>query len=59
VKTSQMLKDRFDLAFILEKEEKSAAVSIITGVSRTADVALQVVLGMHGPRKVYIIIIED
>ena len=59
VKTSQMLKDRFDLASIMEKGEKSAAVSIITGVSRTADVALQVVLGMHGPRKVYIIVIED
>lgn len=59
VRTSQMLKDRFDLAAILEKEGSSAAVSIITGVSRTADVALQVVLGMHGPRKVYIIIVED
>lgn len=58
VKTSQMLKDRFDLAGILEKE-KTAAVTLITGVSRTADVALQVVLGMHGPRKVYIILIED
>jgi L-lactate dehydrogenase complex protein LldG len=59
VKTSQLLKDRFDLASILEKEGRSAAVSIITGVSRTADVALQVVLGMHGPRKVYIILVED
>lgn len=58
VKTSQMLKDRFDLAGILEKE-KTAAVTLITGVSRTADVALQVVLGMHGPRKVYIILIDD
>lgn len=59
VKASQMLKDRFDLAAILEKGEKTAAVSLVTGVSRTADVALQVVLGMHGPRKVYIILIED
>lgn len=58
VKVSQMLKDRFDLAWILEKE-RTAAVTLITGVSRTADVALQVVLGMHGPRKVYIILIED
>lgn len=59
VKASQMLKDRFDLAAILEKQEKTAAVTLITGVSRTADVALQVVLGMHGPRKVHIILIED
>ena len=59
VKASQMLKDRFDLAAILEKQEKTAAVTLITGVSRTADVALQVVLVMHGPRKVHIILIED
>lgn len=59
VRASQMLKDRFDLAALLEKGEKTAAVSLVTGVSRTADVALQVVLGMHGPRKVYIILIED
>ena len=59
VKASQMLKDRFDLAAILEKRESKAAVSLVTGVSRTADVALQVVLGMHGPRKVYIVLIED
>jgi L-lactate dehydrogenase complex protein LldG len=59
VKASQMLKDRFDLAALLEKGEKTAAVSLVTGVSRTADVALQVVLGMHGPRKVYIVLIED
>lgn len=59
VRASQVLKDRFDLAAILEKGEETAAVSLVTGVSRTADVALQVVLGMHGPRKVYIILIED
>jgi len=58
VKASQLLKDRFDLALLLEKE-KTAAVTLITGVSRTADVALQVVLGMHGPRKVYILLIDD
>lgn len=59
VKTSQMLKDRYDLAAILEQKGMPAAVTLITGVSRTADVALQVVLGMHGPRKVYIVLIED
>lgn len=59
VKAAQMLKDRQDLAAILEKEGRPAAVTLITGVSRTADVALQVVLGMHGPRKVNIVLIED
>ena len=59
VKGSQLLKDRFDLAAILEKEGRTPAVTLITGVSRTADVALQVVLGMHGPRKVYIVLIEE
>lgn len=54
----QILTDRFSLTSILQASPSPpAAWTLITGVSRTADVALQVVLGMHGPRKVTIIVI--
>jgi L-lactate utilization protein LutC len=36
--------------------ESFSALTLITGVSRTADIGLQVVLGMHGPRQVDLII---
>lgn len=54
----QILADRFSLSSIMQNEPSPpAAWTLVTGVSRTADVALQVVLGMHGPRKVTIIIV--
>lgn len=54
----QILKDRFSLAPLLQEDvTPPAAWTLITGVSRTADVALQVILGMHGPRRVSIILI--
>lgn len=53
----KIFENRYMLADILEeKTEQASAYSIITGVSRTADVAMQVVLGMHGPKNVFIII---
>jgi len=59
VKADQLLADRFSMAAVLEKEvlELPSVITMVTGVSRTADVALQTVLGMHGPRKMDIIII--
>ncbi|MGE5455176.1 MAG: LutC/YkgG family protein [Methylocystaceae bacterium] len=54
----QILADRLVLGSILQAEtDPPAAWTLVTGVSRTADVALQVVLGMHGPRRVTVIII--
>ncbi len=35
------------------------AVSLITGPSRTGDIALKIELGAHGPRRVHIIILEQ
>lgn len=57
VKREQILNNRFALAAAIEGDQ-SAAWTMVTGVSRTADVALQVVLGMHGPRKVTIFIVD-
>lgn len=59
VRKEQILKDRLVLAAALENDQpRPAAWTLVTGVSRTADVALQVVLGMHGPRQVTIFIIN-
>lgn len=59
VRKEQVLKDRLVLAAILENDlPRPAAWTMITGVSRTADVAMQVVLGMHGPRQVTVFVID-
>jgi len=56
--SEQILADRFSLTSALRADKNPpAAWTLVTGVSRTADVALQVVLGMHGPRQVTVIII--
>ncbi|MDI9481150.1 MAG: LUD domain-containing protein [Syntrophomonadaceae bacterium] len=57
VKRDQILKDRYVLASLFDSGLSSTAWTLVTGVSRTADVALQVVLGMHGPRKVTIFVV--
>lgn len=38
--------------------QKTANVMIISGPSRTADIAMQLILGMHGPGELHIIILE-
>lgn len=56
-----MLPDLQSLASHIKAQDGnySSAFTLITGVSRTADVGLQVVLGMHGPRQVDLIIYND
>lgn len=59
VRKEQILRDRLVLAAVLETDQPKPAVwTLVTGVSRTADVAMQVVLGMHGPRQVTIFLID-
>jgi L-lactate dehydrogenase complex protein LldG len=37
---------------------QSSNIVIISGASRTADIAMELILGMHGPRELHIIILE-
>lgn len=41
----------------LDSFQEAASAMIISGPSRTADIAMQLTLGMHGPRQLHIIIL--
>jgi L-lactate dehydrogenase complex protein LldG len=58
---AQLLPDLFDL-FNLQKEREGqgipACVSIITGPSKTGDIELKLVTGVHGPGEVHVVLID-
>lgn len=43
----------------LQSFRESSNIVVISGPSRTADIAMELILGMHGPRSVHIIILPD
>jgi L-lactate dehydrogenase complex protein LldG len=42
-----------------EQTELSRAITFITGPSRTADIELTLTIGVHGPKELYVIIIDS
>jgi L-lactate dehydrogenase complex protein LldG len=59
---SQLLPDLFDLFTILERERSSvlpSCVTLITGPSKTGDIELKLVTGVHGPGEVHVVLIDS
>jgi L-lactate dehydrogenase complex protein LldF len=48
-----------DQVLKLEEISQSAAVSLISGPSRTADIEMTLTLGVHGPKEVYVFCLND
>lgn len=61
-KTSQLVSEMKDgLAIIQERygEAMPTMISAVSGPSRTADIEKRMVLGAHGPKELYLFLIED
>jgi L-lactate dehydrogenase complex protein LldG len=60
--TSQLVPDLKDAFRLLRKkyeEDFPSLVTLVTGPSRTADIEKTLVLGAHGPKELYVFLIED
>jgi L-lactate dehydrogenase complex protein LldG len=54
---SQILPDLFDL-FAVDRGLPSACLSLITGPSKTGDIELRLVTGVHGPGEVVVVLVD-
>ena len=60
--TSQLVPDLKDAFIKMRKRYETripSMITVITGPSRTADIEKTLVMGAHGPREVYVILVED
>jgi L-lactate dehydrogenase complex protein LldF len=57
LRASDILQD-LSAALQLPAMSQSAAVSLISGPSRTADIEMTLTLGVHGPRKIHVFCLE-
>jgi len=61
-KASQLVWDLKDSLAYMQKrygQEIPTMISTITGPSRTADIEKRLVLGAHGPKELYVLLLED
>jgi len=60
--TSQLvmdIKDAFNKLKVKYDNKMPSLISLITGPSRTADIEKTLVMGAHGPKELYVFLIED
>jgi L-lactate utilization protein LutC len=55
---SQLLPDLFDLFAALPGAALPSCVSLITGPSKTGDIELRLVTGVHGPGELHVVLID-
>jgi L-lactate dehydrogenase complex protein LldG len=59
---AQVVPDLFDLFAGLDRQEESAglpsSVVLVTGPSKTGDIELRLVTGVHGPGEVHVVLVD-